>query len=394
MKIARIVLALAVVLSFVPLTRANADLPPVKVGFIFSFSGFSAPTGKLVLAAIAAYQRQHGDSVAGRKIEIIVRDDTGIAPEVATRLAQELVLGEHVDFLAGSAFTPNAIAIAHVSTAAHVPFLIVNAGTSHIVEKEPYSVRFGFTNVQLTEPMAKWAVQNGIKTAYAIYQNYGAGAETTDLFAKAFAAQGGKLVGQVGVPVDATDFSAYVQRIKDAAPQGVFAFINGGPGVQFLRSAALAGFAKSGIRIFSAAELVGTNDLPNAGDSAVGSASAIDYMPEHDTPLNRAFVTQFKAAYGSDQQPDFMAVATNDVIDAIYRLVAAEKGSLDANKSMALLRNMSFESPRGPIRVDPHTRGLVENIYVREVVRSGSGWTFRQIAVIPLVKDTTEVGDP
>src|ERR1700735_2261544 len=167
MKIVRVALAIALMLLCVPAMPVRADLPPVKVGFIFSFAGFSAPTGKLVLAAITAYQRQHGETVAGRKIELIVRDDTGIAPEVATRLAQELILQEHVDFLAGAAFTPNAIAIAHVSTAAHVPFLIVNAGTSHIIEKEPYSVRFGFTNVQLTEPMAKWAIQNGIKTAYA-----------------------------------------------------------------------------------------------------------------------------------------------------------------------------------------------------------------------------------
>ena len=249
MKFMCTALAIAALLACVPIAAVSADLPPVKVGFIFSYSGFSAATGKLVQAAIATYVRQHGDTVAGRKIEIIQRDDTGIAPEVATRLAQELVLGEHVDFLAGSAFTPNAIAVAHVSTAAHVPYLIVNAGTSGIVEKEPFSVRFGFTNEQLTGPMALWAVRNGIKKAYAIYQNYGAGADTTALFAKDFAAVGGTLVGQVGVPVDATDFSAYVQRIKDAAPQGVFAFINGGPGVQFLRTAAQAGFAKSGIRI-------------------------------------------------------------------------------------------------------------------------------------------------
>jgi branched-chain amino acid transport system substrate-binding protein len=394
MKIVRTALAIALMLLCVPAVPVRADLPPVKVGFIFSFAGFSAPTGKLVLAAIAAYQRQHGETAAGRKIELIVRDDTGIAPEVATRLAQELILQEHVDFLAGAAFTPNAIAIAHVSTAAHVPFLIVNAGTSGIIEKEPYSVRFGFTNVQLTEPMAKWAIQNGIKTAYAIYQNYGPGAETTALFAKAFAAQGGTLLGQIGVPVDATDYSAYVQRIKDAAPQGVFAFINGGPGVQFLRSAALAGFAKSGIKIFSAVELVSTNDLPIAGDSAVGTASAIDYMPENPSPLNRAFVAQFEQSYGSNQLPDFMAVSAYDVLGAIYRVVAAQKGVLETNKTMDLLRNMSFESPRGPIRVDPRTRGLVENIYVRQIVRSGSGWAYRQIAVIPMVKDTTETGDP
>ena len=337
--------------------------------------------------------RQHGDTVAGRKIEIIKRDDTGIAPEVARRLAQELVIQEHVDFLAGSLLTPNAVAIAGVSTAAHVPFLIVNAGTSGILAKQPYTVRFGFTNAQITQPLAQWAMQNGIRRVYAIYQNYGPGVETTEHFEKALTAQGGTFLGGIGVPFQTTDYAAYVQRLRDAAPQGVFAFINGGPGIEFLKTAAQGGFAKSGIRIISAVELVDPNDLPLAGDAAVGTVSAINYLPQHDSKLNHAFVAQFRQSYGGDRQPNYVAVAAYDVIGAIYRVVAAQKGDLDASKSLDLLRNLAFESPRGPIRIDPKTRDIVQNVYIRRIERNGTGWAYREIAVLPMVKDATEDTD-
>jgi branched-chain amino acid transport system substrate-binding protein len=384
--------ALLVCAAGVPV--ASADLPPVKIGFVFSYTGMNSEEGKSVDAAMAAALSLHGGMVAGRKIEIIKRDDTGIAPEVARRLAQELVIQDHVDFLAGSLLSPNAVAIAGVSTAAHVPFLIVNAGTSGILEKQPYTVRFGFTNVQVTQPLAQWAVQNGIKTAYAIYQNYGPGVETTNLFEKAFVAQGGTLLGKTGIPFQTTDYAAYVQRIKDAAPQGVFAFINGGPGIEFLKTAAAAGLTKSGIRIISAVELVEPNDLPLVGDAAVGTVSSINYSPQHDSAVNHAFLKAYRTSYGSDRLPNYVTVAAYDVINAIYRVVDAQKGNIDPQKSLDLLKTISFESPRGPISIDPKTRDLVQNIYIRRVERSGTGWTYREIAVIPKVKDTTEQPDP
>jgi ABC-type branched-subunit amino acid transport system substrate-binding protein len=242
-----------------------ADAPPVKIGFIFSYTGASAQTAKYADAAIDAYVQQHGDTVAGRKVVIIKRDDTGIAPEVARRLAQELVIQEHVEFLAGALLTPNAVAIEQVSSAAHVPFLIVNAGTSGILAKQPYTVRFGFTNAQITQPL--------------------------------------------------------------------------------------------------------------------------------DSKLNRAFVEQFRKSYGGDRQPNYVAVAVYDVLNSIYRTVAAQKGELDPAKSLDVLRNMSFESPRGPIRIDPKTRDIVQNVYIWRIERSGSGWAYRQIAVLPMVRDVTEGAD-
>jgi len=372
-----------------------ADAPPIKIGFIFSYSGagVGADAGNTADAAIAAALREHGGAVAGRKIEIIKRDDTGIAPEVARRLAQELVVQDHVDFLAGSLLTPNAVAIAGVSTAAHVPFLIVNAGTSGILTKQPYTVRFGFTNVQVTQPLAQWAVQNGMKKMYAIYQDYGPGVETTHLFEKAFAAQGGTLLGEIGVPFATTDFAAYVQRIKDAAPQGVFAFINGGSGIEFLKATAQAGFAKNKIRIISAVELVDPNDLPLVGEAALGTVSSINYFPQLKSAVNSAFLKSFRTSYGSERQPNYVNVAAYDVINAICRIVALQKGVIDPDKSLELLKSLSFESPRGMIHVDPETRDLVQNIYIRRIERDGTGWTYRLVAVLPNVKDTTEEPD-
>lgn len=394
MRFARAALLGAAVLACASSAVRAADAPPLKIGFVFSYTGVSAETAKEVDAAMAAAVHEHGGMVAGRRIEIIKRDDTGIAPEVARRQAQELVIQDHVDFLAGSLLTPNAVAIESVSTAAHIPFLIVNAGTSGIMVKQPYTVRFGFTNVQVTQPLAQWAVQNGLKNIFAIYQDYGPGVETTHLFEKSLAAQGGTLVGETGVPFSTTDFAAYVQRIKNANPSGVFAFINGGTGIEFLKTAALAGLGKPPSRIISAVELVDPNDLPLSGDAAVGTVSSINYFPQLDTPANRAFLAAFRASFGSDRQPNYVAVAAYDVVNAICRVVAAQKGGSDPDKSMQLLKTLSFVSPRGPVSVDPKTRDLVQNIYIREVVRAGAGWTYRQIAVIPAVRDTTEEPDP
>ena len=367
---------------------------PVKVGFIFSYTGANAETAKYADAALDAYVKLHGDTVNGHKIVILKRDDTGIAPEVARRHAQELVIGEHVDFLAGSLLTPNAVAIEQVSTAAHVPFLIVNAGTSGILAKQPYTVRFGFTNAQITQPLALWAVQNGIKTAYAIFQNYGPGVETTDHFEKAFVAAGGTWLGQIGVPFQTTDFAAYVQRLKDAAPQGVFAFINGGPGIEFLKTTASQGFAKSGIRVISAVELVDPNDLTVAGDAAIGSVSAINYLPQLDSVTNRAFVKQFRLSYGADKQPNYIAVAVYDVLNAIYRVVGAQTGdTIDPSRSLDLLKTLTFDSPRGTIHIDPKTRDIVQNVYIRRIEKTAGGLAYKQIGIFPMVKDTTEAPD-
>ena len=378
-----------------PASSVAADTTPVKIGFLFPFTGGGlAEVSEEVDAAINTYVRQHGDTVAGRKIEIIRRDDTGLAPEVARRNAQELVVQEHVDFLAGEVFSPNAVAIAQVSTQAHVPFLIVNAGGAGLLEGAPYAIRIGFTNRQLVGPLARWVLQSGIRNSYAAYQDFAAGHEMAGLFGSAFTAQGGSMVGEVTAPIATTDYTAYALRIRDAGPQGVFAFVGGGYGIFFIRAAAQLGFAQHGIKIYSASGLVDPNDLAVAGDAALGTIYATDYTPAHNSALNRAFVQQFKTTLGKDRVPDYAAVAAYDAIGAIYRVVAQQRGSVDPDKSLELLRTLSFESPRGPLRIDPKTREAIENVYIVRIDKSKTGWVPNEIAAYPMVNDATAMGGP
>src|ERR1700733_13075087 len=233
--------ALAAFLAFGSGGVSAQQQPPLKVGLVYSYTGAPEYVGKGIDAAIAAYQAMHGDSVGGRKVVIIKRDDTGIAPDVARRMAQELVVQDNVDVLIGAASTPNGSAIADISTQAKKPFFAINVGTSNSLEKAPYSVRFGFTISQITGPLGKWAAQAGMKTGFLMYQDYGPGVEGGGEFRKSFEANGGTILGEVKVPVTNQDYAAYVQRVHDAKPQVLYAFFNYLGGSAMLKAASSAG---------------------------------------------------------------------------------------------------------------------------------------------------------
>jgi branched-chain amino acid transport system substrate-binding protein len=235
-------------------TPLAADQTPLKIGVIFSYTGNGATPwgGRSLDAVIAAFQKTYGDTIAGRKIAIVRRDDTGIAPDVAKRQAQELVVQESVDVLAGTTVTPNAIAVGDVSTQSKKPFFVFSAATAGIIAKNPYVSRWGHTNTQITVPLAKYAIKSGIKTAYALYQDYGPGIDAGKTFEETFTAGGGKMLGEVRVPITNVDYSAYVQRVRDAHPQALFVFLNpAGGSAEFLRACKDAGFAKAGIKILA-----------------------------------------------------------------------------------------------------------------------------------------------
>lgn len=369
---------------------AQPQAAPIKIGLIFSYSGVSGTGAAGVDAAIKTFIAEHGTNVAGRPVEIIRRDDTGLAPDVARRVAQELVVQEHVDFLMGSVFTPNAIAIADVSTQAHIPYFVINSATSGILAKNPYTARFGFTNAQITPPLASWALRNNYKTAFTLYQNYAPGVDAAKSFAATFTGGGGKMLGEVAMPVQITDFSAFIQRVKEVRPQVLFVFINGaGTGPLFLKACKIAGLDKLGIQIISSDDLVDQNDLPAAGDAALGIVASLNYTATHDSALNRSFA-RAEAANNGGRVPEYTGVAAYDIMNAIYKVAAAEKGVLDADKTMAIIRGMSFESPRGPVFVDADTRDMVQNVYIRRVERRNGKLTYREIEMIPMVKDPLE----
>jgi branched-chain amino acid transport system substrate-binding protein len=388
----RFVAFAAVFAASITASSVRADLPPLKIGIVYSYSGGGATVGKSLDGALDAWIALHGDTVAGRKVVFIKRDDTGIAPDIARRQAQELVVQEHVDILMGSALTPNAVAVAAVSTQAKVPFFIVNSATSNIIAKQPYSARFGFTEAQATVPLAEWALKAGIKTAYVVFQDYGPGIDAGQTFEKTFLAGGGKILGEARVPVTNQEFSAYIQRAKDTKPQALYVFLNNGGGsVAFLHGCQSAGYGRAGIKILAAGALVDENYLPIIGEAASGLITSLNYSTDHNSALNRQFVQTFAKVTGNGPiVPDFSSAAAFDAMAAIYKVVAAQNGVLDPDKTMELVKGLKFESPRGPIAIDPQTRDLIQNIYIRRTIKRHGSFVNVEFETIPMVRDPNE----
>jgi branched-chain amino acid transport system substrate-binding protein len=278
-----------------------------------------------------------------------------------------------------------------VSTEAKIPLLISNASTAGIMASNPYMTRFSFTNGQLTAPLADWALKHKIKTAMVVYADFGPGIDAANTFDRVFAAGGGKVLGKIAVPFTAREFSAYVQRIRDTKPDGVYAFMTGDSGPAFIRAAYQAGIQQSGITILANGDMVSDERLPGTGDGALGVISTNMYDQDHASRMNAAFVKDFKAAYGGDAQPPSQAaVGIYDVLHAIYNVAQAQPGALSLDRTMALLKSTKFESPRGPIALDPQTRDVVQDVYVLRVERKGNRLGNREIATYPAVRDPDE----
>jgi len=382
--------AVAVAVAVVTTSSVRpADLPPIKIGIVYSYTGTPEYIGRGFDAGLQAFIAEHGDMVAGRKIVLIKRDDN-LQPETARRVAQELIVQENVDYLAGVGVTPNAIAVAQVSTQAKKPFFIANAATSGILAANPYTVRLGFTTKQTTVPLAQWALANKVRTVYAVFQDYGPGIDAGAQFAKTFTAGGGKVVGESRVPATALDDAAYVQRVKDAKVDAAFTFFNLTGATVFLKAASAGGLVGSGAKILSADLLVDENDLLSGDESLIGLISSGNYLSTLDSSLNRRFMHDFAVAYGSPRLPGFNEVAAYDTMSAIYRVIAAQKGATDPDKTMELLKGMTFESPRGRIVIDAQTRDIVQNVYIGRIEKRNGRLKVVPIATIPMVKDPSE----
>ncbi len=370
-------------------TMAGADQPPIKIGLIYSYGGEMTTYGRIVDSAITAYENTYGDTIAGRKIEIVKRDDGGISPENAKRIATELIVQDNVDVLAGNEYTPNAIAVGAVSTQSKKPFLDLNAATSKIMVPNPYMSRYGFTTAQITVPLAQWAARNGIKRAYILYTDYGPGIDASTAFTSAFTGAGGQIVASVGVPVANLDFSAYVERLREAAPQAVYLFLgSGNQPPAFLKAFYSAGLGKK-IKILASGDLVDENLLPALGSDADGIVSSFNYSNSHPSKANADFLRAFKKVDPTDVA-DFHAVAAWDIMHAIASAVNAQHGDTNPDKFMAAVKGMRWESPRGPVEVDPNTRDLVQNVYIRRTELRGGKYVNTEIDTIPAVSDPNE----
>jgi branched-chain amino acid transport system substrate-binding protein len=340
----------------------------VKIGVVAEFSGPFADYGGQILAGMKTYLKQHGDVYGGKKIELIVKDTTGAAPEVAKRLAQELVTQDNVDILAGFGLTPNAMAVAPVATEAKKPMVIMNAATSVITTRSPYIVRLSHTLPQQTQPIAQWAAKNGIKRVFTLVSDYGPGTDAEAAFIKAFKAAGGEIVDSVRTPLQNPDFAPFLQRIKDAKPDAVFVFVPpGSQTIAFIKGYEERGLKQAGVKIIATGDLTDDGVLEAMGDGTLGLITSFHYSAAHDSPENKAFIKAYIETNGTKLRPNFMAVGGYDGMAAIAEALKKTQGSTDPDKLMAAFKGMKLMSPRGPIMIDPDTRDIVETVYIRRV---------------------------
>jgi branched-chain amino acid transport system substrate-binding protein len=340
----------------------------VKIGVVAEFSGPFADYGGQILAGMKTYLKQHGDVYGGKKIELIVKDTTGAAPDVAKRLAQELVTQDNVDILAGFGLTPNAMAVAPVATEAKKPMVIMNAATSVITTRSPYIVRLSHTLPQQTQPIAQWAAKNGIKRVFTLVSDYGPGIDAEAAFIKAFKAAGGEIVDSVRTPLQNPDFAPFLQRIKDAKPEAVFVFVPpGSQTIAFIKGYEERGLKQAGVKIIATGDLTDDGVLEAMGDGTLGLITSFHYSAAHDSPENKAFIKSYAETNGTKLRPNFMAVGGYDGMQAIAEALKKTQGSTDPDKLMAAFKGMKLMSPRGPIMIDPDTRDIVETVYIRRV---------------------------
>jgi branched-chain amino acid transport system substrate-binding protein len=384
MRIVRLWAAASLLLAAAPAAPAGT----LKVGVIAAFSGPFADYGKEMEAGIKAFMKLHGDTVAGKKVEIILRDTTGPLPDVAKRHAQELVVREKVDFLAGFGLTPEALAVAEIATQARKPMIVMNAATSVITTKSPYVVRFSMTLAQDTAPIGTWAARNGVKRAFTVVADYGPGIDSETAFKKSFTAAGGEVVESIRTPLRGPEFAPFLQRIKDSRPEAVFVFLPAGEqGIAFMKGFRERGLAEAGIRVIATGDVTDDHVLDAMGDSALGMITSHHYSAAHDSSENKVFLKAYDQVSGGLGRANFMAVAAFDGMAAIYDVSQKLRGEIDGDKAMALLKGWKRESPRGPISIDPETRDIVQTVYIRKVEKRDGHYYNVEFEKFPEVKD-------
>ncbi|KJK21934.1 ABC transporter substrate-binding protein [Burkholderiaceae bacterium 16] len=363
-------LAACSVLAVAPTLAHAAD--PVKIGLIAPFSGSFADYGKQMEGGIKAFQKLNGDTVAGRKVQIISKDTTGPAPDVAKRLAQELVVRDKVDVLAGFGLTPEALAVAPVAEQAKKAMVIFNAASSSVTTKSGYIARVSMTLPQISAPMATWAIKNKVRKVVTLVADYAPGIDAETAFKTNFIGGGGQVIESIRVPLRNPEFAPFIQRIKDARPEAVFLFLPAGEqGVAFMKGFRERGLAEAGIRVIATGDLTDDHVLPAMGDATLGVITSFHYSMAHDSQENKAFLKAFAEANPGAGRPNFMAVAAYDGMRAIYEALKKTGGATDGDKMLAALKGMKIASPRGPILIDPDTRDVVQTVYIRRVEKVG-----------------------
>jgi len=357
---------------------------PLKIGLVVPLTGGQASTGKQLSNAVKLYMSENGDTVAGRKIEVIVRDD-GAVPENTKRIVQELIVNDKVGIIAGFGITPAALAAAPLATQARIPQVVMLAGASVVTERSPYIVRTSFTLAQSSVIIGDWAARNGIRKVATMTTDYAPGHDALEFFKTRFLAGGGEIVEEVKVPLVNPDFAPFLQRMKDAKPDALYVFVPGGQGGNFMKQFSERGLDKSGIRVIGPGDVMDDDLLNNMGDAALGAVTAHNYSAAHHSPKNDAFVAAYRKMFGS--RPGFVAVGGYDGIHLIYLALKKTGGNSSGEALVDAMKGLSWESPRGPISIDPDTRDIVQNIYIRKVEKVDGELYNVEFAKFEAVKD-------
>ncbi|MDB5508268.1 MAG: transporter substrate-binding protein [Hyphomicrobiales bacterium] len=378
----RLAIALA---SLLAMMSSALAVEPFRIGLILPMSGpFAGSIGRQVDNGLRLYLQRHGDVVAGRRIEIVLRDDAGQA-DATRRHAQELVTSGRVDLLAGFGLTPTALAAAPVATRAQTPMIVMAAATSIITEQSPFVLRTSFTMAQNVTPLAQWAARNGLRRVVTLVSDYGPGQDAEKAFAKGLTEAGGSVLGSLRAPLASPAFGPYLQRAKDLAPDAVFLFVPNGQGADLMKSVAERGFAEAGIKVIATGDVVDDLTLDDMGDPVLGMITSHHYSAAHDSPENEAYRAAFIKAYGV--RPNLMAIGGYDGMHLVFEALRATGGKASGAALVDAMKGRAWTSPRGPVSIDSETRDIVQNVYIRRVERrDGALWNV-EFETTPNVRD-------
>jgi len=355
----------------------------VKIGIVVPMTGTSAAVGREISDATKLYVAQHGNMVAGKKIELIIRDDASV-PDNAKRLAQEMIVNDKVSFL-GAGLTPSAMSMAPIATEGKVATVVMVSGTSVVTERSPYYVRTSFTLGQQSGIIADWAIKNGSKKSVSVLSDWAPGAEAGKVFEQNFTKGGGQVLETLKVPLANPDFAPFLQRAADLHPDTLFVFVPAGQAGTFARQFAERGLDKSGIKLIGPGDITDDDDLPTTGDTLLGVVTAGIYSAAHPSQINKDYVAAYQKATG--HRANFISVGGYDGMHLIYETLKKTGGKTDADTTVAAMKGMKWESPRGPISIDPQTRDIVQNVYIRKVEKVGGEPWAVEFSTFEAVKD-------
>jgi branched-chain amino acid transport system substrate-binding protein len=380
--------AMAVAVAGINAPQVMAAEEPFKVGLVVPMTGPFASTGRQINAGVKAYMDLHGDTVAGRKIEVILKDDAGVAAN-ARKLSQELIVNDEVDVIAGFGLTPINLAVAPVATESETPMVVMAAQTQTNTESTPFMVRTSGSIKQVTSGIAKWAVDNNIKTAVTLVTDYAPGYESEEAFIKHFKASGGEIIEEIRVPMRNPDFAPFLQRVRDLKPDALFVTLPSGPGAALLRQYAQRGLPEAGIKLIGHGSFSDDDNLNEAGEAALGVVTSDYYSNHHDSDLNRKFTETYKK-FDPTSRANFFGVAGYDGMQLIYEALKKTDGKAEGMALVDAMKGISFESPRGPVMLDPEYRDFIQNIYMREVKKVGDEYYNVEFDVIENVNAVGE----